>query len=83
MKQQMLLLKQLCLTELQFVKLRKNLLCAQRASSRFEKGINEGTVREALDFAAAMIVELAGGKFFQALLNQMIINLCYQKFQLL
>ncbi|MCB6851056.1 phenylalanine--tRNA ligase subunit beta [Lactococcus lactis] len=32
------------------------------ASSRFEKGINEGTVREALDFAAAMIVELAGGK---------------------
>lgn len=31
------------------------------ASSRFEKGINEGTVREALDFAAAMIVELAGG----------------------
>lgn len=32
------------------------------ASSRFEKGINQGTVREALDFAAAMIVELAGGQ---------------------
>lgn len=32
------------------------------ASQRFEKGINEGTVREALDFAAAMIVELAGGQ---------------------
>lgn len=31
------------------------------ASSRFEKGINEGTVREALDYAAAMIAELAGG----------------------
>ncbi|MDR0299581.1 MAG: phenylalanine--tRNA ligase subunit beta [Streptococcaceae bacterium] len=32
------------------------------ASARFEKGINQGTVREALDFAAAMIVELAGGE---------------------
>ena len=32
------------------------------ASQRFEKGINEGTVREALDFAAAMIAELAGGQ---------------------
>ncbi|GBG96265.1 phenylalanine--tRNA ligase subunit beta [Lactococcus termiticola] len=32
------------------------------ASSRFEKGINEGTVREALDYAAAMIAELAGGQ---------------------
>ena len=32
------------------------------ASSRFEKGVNQGTVREALDFAAAMIVELAGGE---------------------
>ncbi|MDR0199495.1 MAG: phenylalanine--tRNA ligase subunit beta [Streptococcaceae bacterium] len=32
------------------------------ASSRFEKGINEGTVREALDFAAALIQELAGGE---------------------
>lgn len=31
------------------------------ASQRFEKGINEGTVREALDFAAVMIAELAGG----------------------
>lgn len=32
------------------------------SSSRFEKGINQGTVREALDFAAAMIQELAGGE---------------------
>ncbi|MCL2114424.1 MAG: phenylalanine--tRNA ligase subunit beta [Streptococcaceae bacterium] len=32
------------------------------ASQRFEKGINEGTVRTALDFAASMIVELAGGQ---------------------
>ncbi|AYG00989.1 phenylalanine--tRNA ligase subunit beta [Lactococcus allomyrinae] len=32
------------------------------ASSRFEKGINEGTVRTALDFAASLIVELAGGQ---------------------
>ncbi|MFC4651896.1 phenylalanine--tRNA ligase subunit beta [Lactococcus nasutitermitis] len=31
------------------------------ASARFEKGINEGTVREALDYAAALIAELAGG----------------------
>ncbi|MDR2976675.1 MAG: phenylalanine--tRNA ligase subunit beta [Streptococcaceae bacterium] len=31
------------------------------ASSRFEKGINQATVSEAADFAAAMIVELAGG----------------------
>ncbi|MGO3571961.1 MAG: phenylalanine--tRNA ligase subunit beta [Lactococcus cremoris] len=39
------------------------------ASSRFEKGINEGTVREALDFAAAMIVELAGGKVLSGLVE--------------
>ncbi|MCL2858546.1 MAG: phenylalanine--tRNA ligase subunit beta, partial [Streptococcaceae bacterium] len=32
------------------------------SSARFEKGINEGTVREALDYAAAMIVEIAGGQ---------------------
>ena len=39
------------------------------ASSRFEKGINEGIVREALDFAAAMIVELAGGKVLSGLVE--------------
>ncbi|MBU8904054.1 phenylalanine--tRNA ligase subunit beta [Lactococcus cremoris] len=39
------------------------------ASSRFEKGINEGTVREALDFAAEMIVELAGGKVLSGLVE--------------
>ena len=39
------------------------------ASSRFEKGINEETVREALDFAAAMIVELAGGKVLSGLVE--------------
>ncbi|MGO2268718.1 MAG: phenylalanine--tRNA ligase subunit beta [Lactococcus cremoris] len=39
------------------------------ASSRFEKGINEGTVREALDFAAAMIIELAGGKVLSGLVE--------------
>lgn len=32
------------------------------SSARFEKGINEGTVTEALDYAAAMIAELAGGQ---------------------
>ena len=32
------------------------------SSSRFEKGINYDTVAEALDFAAAMLTELAGGQ---------------------
>ena len=32
------------------------------SSSRFEKGINYATVSEALDFAAAMLEELAGGR---------------------
>ncbi|MGT2829346.1 phenylalanine--tRNA ligase subunit beta [Streptococcus hillyeri] len=32
------------------------------SSSRFEKGINLETVTEALDFAAAMLTELAGGE---------------------
>ncbi|MBM7643412.1 phenylalanine--tRNA ligase subunit beta [Streptococcus loxodontisalivarius] len=32
------------------------------SSSRFEKGINYATVTEALDFAAAMLQELAGGE---------------------
>ncbi|MFC3927465.1 phenylalanine--tRNA ligase subunit beta [Streptococcus caprae] len=32
------------------------------SSSRFEKGINLATVTEALDFAAAMLQELAGGQ---------------------
>ena len=31
------------------------------SSSRFEKGINNDTVLEALDFAAAMLQELANG----------------------
>lgn len=31
------------------------------SSARFEKGINQATVREALDVAAAMIAKLAGG----------------------
>ena len=35
------------------------------SSSRFEKGINYATVGEALDFAAAMIEELAGGIVLQ------------------
>ncbi|GAB2024132.1 phenylalanine--tRNA ligase subunit beta [Lactovum odontotermitis] len=39
------------------------------ASSRFEKGINQGTVREALDFAAAMIVELAGGQVLKGVVE--------------
>ena len=32
------------------------------SSSRFEKGVNYATVLEALDFAAAMLTELAGGE---------------------
>lgn len=32
------------------------------SSSRFEKGVNYDTVNEALDFAAAMLEELAGGQ---------------------
>lgn len=32
------------------------------SSSRFEKGINYATVAEALDFAAAMLTDLAGGQ---------------------
>ena len=39
------------------------------SSSRFEKGINQGTVREALDFAAAMIQELAGGEILSGVVE--------------
>ncbi|PCS00753.1 phenylalanine--tRNA ligase subunit beta [Lactococcus fujiensis] len=39
------------------------------ASARFEKGINEGTVTEALDFAAAMIAELAGGSVLKGVVE--------------
>lgn len=39
------------------------------ASSRFEKGINEGTVTEALDYAAAMIAELAGGQVLKGVVE--------------
>ena len=39
------------------------------ASSRFEKGVNEGLVTEALDFAAAMIAELAGGAVLQGVVE--------------
>lgn len=36
------------------------------SSARFEKGINHATVGEASEVAAAMIVSLAGGKFYKA-----------------
>lgn len=39
------------------------------SSSRFEKGINPATVKEALDFASAMIVELAGGEVVSGILT--------------
>lgn len=39
------------------------------ASNRFEKGVNEETVREALDFAAAMISELSGGEVLSGIVE--------------
>ncbi|MBB5887410.1 phenylalanine--tRNA ligase subunit beta [Lactovum miscens] len=39
------------------------------ASSRFERGINQATVREALDFAAAMITKLAGGEVLKGVVE--------------
>lgn len=38
------------------------------SSSRFEKGINPATVKEALDFASAMMVELGGGQVVSGVL---------------
>ena len=40
------------------------------SSSRFEKGINYDTVSEALDFAAAMLEELAGGTVLAGQVSQ-------------
>ncbi len=40
------------------------------SSSRFEKGLNNDTVLEALDFAAAMLQELANGTVLQAVFKQ-------------
>lgn len=37
------------------------------ASQRFEKGVNEGTVRAALDAAAALIIEIAGGQILSGI----------------
>ncbi|WP_321537841.1 phenylalanine--tRNA ligase beta subunit-related protein, partial [Streptococcus suis] len=39
------------------------------SSSRFEKGINVATLTEAMDTAAAMIAELAGGQVLSGIVS--------------
>lgn len=49
----------------------KQMNLRSESSMRFEKGINIATIKEACDFAAAMIVELAGGTVVSGMVTGM------------
>ncbi|MDR3156732.1 MAG: phenylalanine--tRNA ligase subunit beta [Lactobacillales bacterium] len=49
----------------------KQMNLRSESSMRFEKGINTATIKEACDFAAAMIVELAGGTVVSGMITGM------------